>query len=131
MAWLNSNHHLPYRLGFGATSWLQRRSFSVRAGFYEIDPLHTRVTWTTSHFGMSRYSGQLVELNGRLEINPSDPTRSALSVTVPMDKGGVFQPELDKRLLTEFFDTAKFPTATFSSTSIERVGDREVKLPAT
>jgi len=101
---------------------------SVRAGSYEIDPLHTRVTWTTSHFGMSRYSGQLVDLSGRLEVNPSDLTQSILSVTIPMDKGGVFQPDLDKRLLTEFFDAAKYPTATFSSTSIERVSDREVRV---
>jgi polyisoprenoid-binding protein YceI len=83
---------------------------------------------TTSHFGLSRYSGQLVELRGRLNVDTSDPTRSFLAVTIPMDKGGVFQANLDKRLLTEFFDTANHPASTFTSTAVERIGDRQVKI---
>jgi polyisoprenoid-binding protein YceI len=101
---------------------------TVRADDYDIDPLHTRVTWTTSHFGISRYSGQLVELRGRLHVDTSSPGRSSLTVTIPLDKGGVFQEDLDKRLITEFFDVAQYPTATFTSTSIERVGEREVRI---
>jgi polyisoprenoid-binding protein YceI len=115
------------------TGFAQPQGFSVdpetiRSGDYEIDPNHTRVTWTVSHFGMSRYSGQLVELNGRLQVDASHPAGSSLTVTVPLDKGGVFQADLDKRLLTEFFDVAQHPTATFTSTAIERLGEREVRI---
>ena len=115
------------------TAFAQPPGFSndpatVRAGNYDIDPLHTRVTWTTSHFGISRYSGQLVELHGRLQVDASNPAKSSLSVMIPLDKGGVFQDDLDKRLVTEFFDVAQHPTATFTSTSIERVGEREVRI---
>jgi polyisoprenoid-binding protein YceI len=118
---------------FSSMGFAQPPGFSVdpatiRSGNYEIDPNHTRVTWTVSHFGMSRYSGQLVELNGRLQVDPSNPAQSSLTVMIPLDKGGVFQADLDKRLVTEFFDVAQHPVAKFASTTIERVGEREVRI---
>jgi polyisoprenoid-binding protein YceI len=101
---------------------------AVHAGNYELDPLHSKITWTTSHFGLSRYNGQLADVTGRLNIDPKQPERTTLQVTLPMDKGGTFQSNLDERLRTEFFDIGTYPTATFSSTRIAPAGERQVRV---
>jgi polyisoprenoid-binding protein YceI len=101
---------------------------AVRAGSYEIDPLHSRVTWTTNHRGFSNYSGLLIELTGRMTLNPAELDRTTLAVTIPMDKGGGFQSNLDGVLQKTFFETSKYPTATFASTKVERVGERQARV---
>jgi polyisoprenoid-binding protein YceI len=100
----------------------------IRPGIYELDPAHSKITWTTSHFGMSHYRGQFVALTGRLTLDPKEPERANLQVVVPMDKVGTFDPELDKRLHTDFFDVARHPTASFTSTRVERLGQRQARV---
>ena len=52
---------------------------AVRAGTYELDPAHSRITWTTSHTaGLSHYSGLFIQLNGHLTIDPKQPETAAL-----------------------------------------------------
>ncbi|MGE4046623.1 MAG: YceI family protein [Acetobacteraceae bacterium] len=101
---------------------------AVRAGTYELDPAHGKITWTASHFGMSHYKGQFVGLAGRLTLDPSEPERASLQITVPMEKVGTFDTELDRRLRTDFFDVASHPTARFAATRVERVGERQARI---
>lgn len=102
---------------------------AVRAGTYRLDPAHGKITWTVSHFGLSWYRGQFAELSGRLRIDPNAPERTALQVTVPLNKVGTLDAELDAHLLNaDFFDVANHPTATFTSTRVERVGERQVRV---
>src|SRR3954469_1408691 len=97
---------------------------AIRAGTYELDPSHGKITWTASHFGMSHYRGQFPGLSGRLSIDPEAPERAALQVTIPLDKVGTFHPGLDAHLRTaDFFDVPNHPTATFTATRIERLGE--------
>ena len=102
---------------------------ALRAGAYELDPSHSKITWTTSHFGLSRYRGQFAGLSGRLRIDPEDPERAVLQVVVPIDGVGTFHPGLDAHLRTaDFFDLPNHPTATFASTRIERLGERQARV---
>jgi polyisoprenoid-binding protein YceI len=99
---------------------------AVHPGTYELDPAHSRITWTTSHTaGLSHYSGLFIQLDGRLTIDPKQPETAALQVAVSMDKGGTFDSALDERLHKDFFDVAKHSTAKFVSTRIERRGERQ------
>lgn len=102
---------------------------AVRAGTYQLDPAHGKITWTVGHFGLSHYRGQFVELDGRLTIDPEAPERAALQVTVPVDKVGTLHAGLDAHLRTaDFLDVAKHPTARFVSTRIERTGERQARV---
>jgi polyisoprenoid-binding protein YceI len=99
---------------------------AVRPGTYELDPAHSRITWTTSHTaGLSHYSGLFIQLNDRLTIDPKQPETATLQVAVSMDKGGTFDSALDERLHKDFFDVANHSTARFVSTHIERRGERQ------
>jgi len=92
----------------------------VRPGAYVLDPDHGKITWSVSHLGYSTYYGQLAGLTGTLTLDPKAPEKSQLSVSVPL--GGVItgSAHLNERLATpDFFDTAKFPAASFTATRVE------------
>jgi polyisoprenoid-binding protein YceI len=101
----------------------------VRAGTYRLDAAHGKITWTVSHFGMSLYRGQFVDLSGRLILDPERPERAMLRVSVPLDKVGIFHEGLDAHLRNaDFFDVPNHPTATFASTRVERTGERQARV---
>ncbi len=102
---------------------------AVRPGSYELDSSHGKITWTVDHFGLSHYRGQFVDVTGRLTIDPKQPERATLQVTVPLDKVGTFHAGLDQHLRNaDFFDVPNHPKATFTSTSIERLGERQARV---
>lgn len=91
----------------------------VIAGTYEADPDHTQVAWAVNHFGISAYHGLFGGISGRLTIDPARPTAAALTVTIPVSQVVTTSKELNAHLQgADFFDSAKFPTATFTSTHI-------------
>jgi polyisoprenoid-binding protein YceI len=91
----------------------------VSAGTYEADPDHTQVAWAINHFGISAYHGLFGGITGRLSIDPARPAAAALTVTIPVGKIVTTSEELNAHLRTaDFFDSEKFPTATFTSTRV-------------
>jgi polyisoprenoid-binding protein YceI len=95
----------------------------VQAGAYVLDPDHGKITWSVSHLGFSTYRGQFTGVQAKLTADPKAPEMSTLAVTVAMDSVGTLNPELDKHLRSpEFFDVAKFPTATFKATKVAVTG---------
>jgi polyisoprenoid-binding protein YceI len=96
---------------------------AVRAGSYQLDPAHGKITWSVNHLGLSTYIGQFAEANGTLTLNPRDVPQSRLSITVNMNSIATLNPKLDEILKSDtFFDVAKYPTASFVSTRILRTG---------
>jgi polyisoprenoid-binding protein YceI len=94
----------------------------VRSGRYVLDPAHSKVTWSVSHMGFSTYVGQFSGVDGTLQLDSRNPARSTLQATVKTDSVGTFSDGLDKHLKTaDFLDTAKHPTATFRSKSLQLV----------
>lgn len=89
---------------------------------YTFDPAHTYVEFHINHFGFSNPSGKWMA-QGKLELDDTKIQNSSVNVTIDVAKVSTGNPELDKHLMgPEFFDTTKFPTATFVSHSINRSG---------
>lgn len=96
----------------------------VVAGTYKVDPPHTQVLWTVNHLGVSSLSGMFGATDGSLTIDPKNPNAAKLTVTFDTTAIDVTSPPFAHHLSTpELFDTAKFPTATFTSTSVVAKGD--------
>ncbi len=92
----------------------------VRAGTYVLDTAHGKITWSLNHLGYSTYYGQITDVTGQATLDPKAPAKSRLSVTVRTDSVSGLHPKLDAHLKTpDFFDTQKYPTATFTATSVE------------
>lgn len=91
------------------------------AATYTIEPDYTQGVFRWSHLGFSNPAAQVSQGQGTLEFDPADPTRASVQVTIPLSSLNTGVPALDEHLLSEdFFEVAKFPTATFSSTKVER-----------
>jgi polyisoprenoid-binding protein YceI len=101
------------------------------AATYTLDPGHTQVVFTWNHFGYSNPSGQFGKVEGTLEFDAANPTRSSVQVTIPLASVNSNVPKLDEHLQSaEFFDAAKYPEATFRSTRVEN-GSSKGRLKVT
>lgn len=101
----------------------------AEAGHYTLDKRHARIVFSVDHLGFSTYYGFFNDIAGTLDLNPSAPAKSAMSVTVDVNGIVTMDRELDEKLKSDaFFDVAKFPKATFKSTAIDVTGDGRGKL---
>jgi polyisoprenoid-binding protein YceI len=88
---------------------------------YTMDPNHTQVQWVWNHFGFTNLTGQFGKVEGTLEFDAADPTKSSVTATISMDSVNSNVKKLDGELVgPDYFDAAKFPTATFKSTRVEK-----------
>lgn len=102
-----------------AQAALTRTPSEVRAGDYKLDPDHGKITWSVDHLGFSTYTGQFINVQATLKLDPADPAASSLTATIPLTDVAPNSDGLKTHLQTpDFFDTAKHPTATFVSRSV-------------
>jgi len=102
---------------------------AVKAGTYKVEPTHAKVTYAISHLGFSTYYGTFPKLDGTLVIDPADPTKSKVDIVIDVAAVDSNDDKLDAHLrAADFFDTEKFPTATFKSTKVERTGPNTAKV---
>jgi polyisoprenoid-binding protein YceI len=88
---------------------------------YTLEPDYAQVVFRWSHLGFSNPAAQLSQGQGTLEFDPANPTRASVQVTIPLSRLNTGVPALDEHLRSEdFFEVAKFPTATFHSTKVEQ-----------
>jgi polyisoprenoid-binding protein YceI len=93
----------------------------LSATTYTLEPDYAQVVFRWSHLGFSNPAAQLSQGQGTLEFDPANPTRASVQVTIPLSTLDTGVPALDEHLRSEdFFEVAKFPTATFRSTKVEQ-----------
>lgn len=98
------------------------------AATYTLDPGHTQVVFSWNHFGYSNPVAQFGKVEGTLEFDQANPVKSSVNVTIPLASVNSNVPKLDEHLQrADFFDSAKFPDATFKSTKVEQ-GSAKDKL---
>lgn len=96
---------------------------------YTIDPGHTMVLATWNHFGFSNPSADFGDAEGTIVYDAAKPSASSVEVTLPLSGLQTFVPKLNEHLAgSDFFDAAKFPTATFKSTKVVPAGKDTLKV---
>lgn len=96
----------------------------VAAGSYTIEPMHSQVAWTIDHLGFTPFHGLFGNpSSGTLTIDPARLAATKVTVEFPIDKVVTTSDHLNAHLQTpDFFDVAKYPTATFTSTRVTATG---------
>lgn len=89
---------------------------------FALDPNHTQVRINWNHFGFSNPGASFDVSKGTLIWNADDPTQSSVTVTIPVASADTQVPALDARFKSQFFEADKYPTITFKSTSVNRIG---------
>ncbi|MET0371494.1 MAG: YceI family protein [Sphingobium sp.] len=95
----------------------------VTGGSYTVEGSHTQIVFAYDHMGFTNNMGVIAMPTGTLTLDPKAPAAAKVSVEVPIANLKTGIPALDEHLMKpEFFDSAKFPTATFVSTGVKAEG---------
>ena len=113
-----------------ATALLAASAAASAAGVtYRIDPAHTNVIATWNHLGFSNPSASFSGVEGTLVYDAADVSKSSVEVTLPLSGLDGFSGKFNTHLNSgDFFDSARFPAATFRSTSVEAAGEGKLKV---
>jgi polyisoprenoid-binding protein YceI len=104
-------------------------SAAFAADKYTFEPNHSQVDFSYSHLGFSTQTQALRTVKGELLLDAADLTKSSVSATIDITSIDTGVAKFDEHLKSaDFFDTAKFPEATFQSTKVEAAGTGKLKV---
>ncbi len=96
---------------------------------YKIDPNHTDVVASWSHFGFSNPIAHFGQADGAITYDPANVGASKVEVTLPLSGLNSHVPDFDDHLRSDdFFDAAKYPVITFRSTSVKAAGKDKLSV---
>lgn len=96
---------------------------------YKLDPNHTQVIASWNHFGYSNPIANFGNVDGTLVYDADKVEASSVNVTLPLSGLDALVPDLTKHIQSaDFFDAAKWPTATFKSTKVEKGAGDKLKV---
>jgi polyisoprenoid-binding protein YceI len=96
---------------------------TAQTSTWAIDPAHSQIEFVVRHLSLSNIHGRFGIKSGTINVNDTDVTKSTVQVTIDVTSldTGVSQRDSDVKG-ANFFDAAKFPTATFESTAVAKKG---------
>ncbi len=103
------------------------------SGTYGLDKHHASLIFNYNHMGYSTYYARFNHFDVTLNFDADHPESSKLSVEIDPASIDSNDDSMEAKFMSrEFFDTQKFPRASFTSTRIQRLSDRTGRItPAT
>lgn len=96
---------------------------------YDIDPNHTDVIASWSHFGFSNPVAHFGDVDGSVTYDPDNVGQSSVEVTLPLSGLEAHVPDFNDHLRSaDFFDAAQYPEITFKSTRVEAAGEGKLRV---
>lgn len=96
---------------------------------YKIDPNHTNVIASWDHFGFSHPSAHFGQADGTIVYDADNVGQSSVKVTLPLTGMTGFVADFDEHLRSkDFFETDKYPDASFVSTKVEAAGENRLRV---
>lgn len=98
------------------------------ASNWNIDAGHSEVGFSVKHMMVSNTKGKFKKVEGTVELNDKDITKSKVSVSIDLASVDTDNEKRDVHLRgPDFFDVKKHPKMTFKSTKVTKSGD-ELKV---
>jgi polyisoprenoid-binding protein YceI len=95
----------------------------ARPETWTFDPVHTQILFFADHLGFSKAVGRLKLQQGWFQFDPDDWSSAKADVVVDIGSLDMGEAGWTKKMLSSaFFDTERWPTARFISTSLEKTG---------
>jgi polyisoprenoid-binding protein YceI len=102
---------------------------SAKADNYKVDPVHSMIIFKAGHFGVGNIYGRFDTFSGDFVYDAADPTKDSVKLEINTDSVDTNAPDRDKHLKSpDFLNTKQFPTATFKSTAVKRVDDKNYEV---
>lgn len=94
------------------------------AADFDIDTAHSSVSFKVAHMVVSKTRGSFTDFTGTIHIE-DDVAKSSVEVTIDVNSIDTANEDRDKHLRgADFFDAENFPTMTFKSVEIKKLGSR-------
>jgi polyisoprenoid-binding protein YceI len=88
------------------------------------DPAHSEVDFSITHLAISNVHGRFGHVTATINYNDADVSKSTVKADIDVTGVDTGEEARNNHLKSpDFFDVAKFPTATFESTSVAKSGD--------
>jgi polyisoprenoid-binding protein YceI len=96
---------------------------------FKVDPLHTTTQFAVRHLGIAIIKGVFTKMSGTVQYDPSDPSRTAIDVSIDAASIDTRVEIRDKDLRSpDFFDVEKYPTITFKSKHANVLGKGKMQI---
>ncbi|HUO48804.1 MAG TPA: YceI family protein [Acidimicrobiales bacterium] len=93
------------------------------AGTWDIDPVHSEVSFVVRHMVVSKVRGRFNQFGGTI-VTAEDPLASSVEATIEAGSIDTNQEQRDAHVRSaDFLDVETHPTITFSSTALRADGD--------
>lgn len=91
---------------------------------WNIDGSHSTAEFSVRHLMITNVKGRFGTLSGTVDYDPEKPEASQIDVTIDATSIDTRDEKRDAHLRSpDFFDTEKFPSITFKSTSVKKTDD--------
>jgi polyisoprenoid-binding protein YceI len=96
---------------------------------WQIDPAHSAAHFSVRHLMISNVRGEFTKVSGNAVLDPSDPAKSSVEVSIDTSSIDTRELQRDEHLRSaDFFDVANYPTLTFGSKKITPAGKDRFKV---
>jgi polyisoprenoid-binding protein YceI len=86
---------------------------------FDVKGQHAFIQFKVSHLGFSWLYGRFTKFDGMFSVDEKNPAEGSVSATIETASVDTDHAERNKHLRTaDFFESDKFPTATFKSTKV-------------
>lgn len=108
-------------IAFAASAFVSAWSLDARAApeTYRFDPVHTQIWFSASHENLSHPLGRLRVKDGWFQFDPDDIGQAKVYVEIDLASVDMGDAKWGDTIKSgQFFDTGRFPTARYTSTSV-------------
>ncbi|MET9884488.1 YceI family protein [Streptomyces sp. NPDC006430] len=104
-------------------------ALAALTGDYTIDAAHSSIGFTVRHAMVTNVRGSFADYAGTLQLDGSDPSRSAASIEVKVASVDTGIADRDGHLRgADFFDADVFPLMVFRSTEAAQLGGDKYRI---
>ena len=105
-------------------------SFTVAEQFdYTVDAAHSRLGFTIKHMGISDFNGNFGKFETKITTSKADFSDALVELSADVNTINTGNEMRDGHLKgADFFETEKFPTLTFKSTSFKLIEGKNYKI---
>ncbi len=122
-------HLLARAISVAALAAILSLPAAAATSTWQVDPNHSAAQFAVRHLAISTVRGAFTRVNGTIQLDDKDISKSSVEVTIDADSVDTRVPNRDKDLRSDhFFDVEKYPTITFKSTKVEQAEPGKLKV---